>query len=242
MTENQNIPWRRISVEAAAIVASILLAFAIDAWWDEREKRSEEAEILLGLQKEFVMNREFLGRRLAAHKSSLLLCHRLLEAIYSGKSNTDELDFEQTLLWLISPSTTDIGGGALDGLVNSGRIELLSSKVLREKLAGWAGVFGEVRDDELNNSDLIFDRVVPYLIRSNVSVSGAFSLQGYDWPEASKPVSEDAEVISRLLSDPEFKVLLELRYGYAFHTTGEFEEAITAADEILREIEKSIAE
>ena len=35
MTETQKIPWKRISVEAAASVASILLAFAIDAWWEE---------------------------------------------------------------------------------------------------------------------------------------------------------------------------------------------------------------
>jgi hypothetical protein len=46
MTETQSIPWKRLSVEAAAIVVSILLAFAIDAWWDDRNERIEEAEIL----------------------------------------------------------------------------------------------------------------------------------------------------------------------------------------------------
>ncbi len=30
------IPWLRVSVEALAIVSSILLAFGIQAWWDER--------------------------------------------------------------------------------------------------------------------------------------------------------------------------------------------------------------
>jgi hypothetical protein len=32
MVENEKLPWKRLTVEAAAIVASILLAFAIDAW------------------------------------------------------------------------------------------------------------------------------------------------------------------------------------------------------------------
>lgn len=36
MTETQSIAWRRLSIEATVIVASILLAFAIDAWWEER--------------------------------------------------------------------------------------------------------------------------------------------------------------------------------------------------------------
>jgi hypothetical protein len=46
MTDTQRIPWKRLSVEAAAIVVSILLAFAIDAWWEDRNERIEEAEIL----------------------------------------------------------------------------------------------------------------------------------------------------------------------------------------------------
>ena len=32
MNATQKIQWKRLSVEAFAIVASILLAFAIDAW------------------------------------------------------------------------------------------------------------------------------------------------------------------------------------------------------------------
>jgi len=39
--ETEKIPWKRLVLEATAIVASILLAFAIDAWWDERQDRKE---------------------------------------------------------------------------------------------------------------------------------------------------------------------------------------------------------
>ncbi len=38
MVIDKDIPWKRILVEAAAIVASILLAFAIDAWWETRRE------------------------------------------------------------------------------------------------------------------------------------------------------------------------------------------------------------
>jgi hypothetical protein len=33
------IDWKRISAEAAAVVVSILIAFSIDAWWQERSER-----------------------------------------------------------------------------------------------------------------------------------------------------------------------------------------------------------
>ncbi len=43
------IPWLRVFVEGVVIVGSILLAFGIQAWWDEREERVAEAEYLTAL-------------------------------------------------------------------------------------------------------------------------------------------------------------------------------------------------
>ena len=42
--------WGLLLTEMVLIVASILLAFALDSWWDERRDRVEEGEILQGLQ------------------------------------------------------------------------------------------------------------------------------------------------------------------------------------------------
>ena len=44
MTRDNRVHWGRLSAEAAAIVASILLAFAIDAWWDQTKQEAAEAE------------------------------------------------------------------------------------------------------------------------------------------------------------------------------------------------------
>ena len=45
----REIPWTRIFAEAAAIVVSILLAFGIQAWWDNLQERQEEQVLLSGL-------------------------------------------------------------------------------------------------------------------------------------------------------------------------------------------------
>ncbi|MGB5165798.1 MAG: hypothetical protein WBN61_11105 [Woeseiaceae bacterium] len=42
MTDLKNMPWGRLAVEAAAIVGSILLAFAIDAWWHGRKDHLQD--------------------------------------------------------------------------------------------------------------------------------------------------------------------------------------------------------
>lgn len=48
MNEPQKVQWTRLSTEAVAIVASILFAFAIDAWWDEEQERENVRDLLSG--------------------------------------------------------------------------------------------------------------------------------------------------------------------------------------------------
>ncbi len=40
------IPWLRVFVEGVVIVGSILLAFGLQAWWDESQERGEERALL----------------------------------------------------------------------------------------------------------------------------------------------------------------------------------------------------
>ena len=46
MTDTPKPPWKRLSLEAAAIVGSILLAFWIDAGWEQREDAVRERIVL----------------------------------------------------------------------------------------------------------------------------------------------------------------------------------------------------
>ncbi len=50
------IPWLRVFVEGVVIVASILLAFGIEAWWEGVQERQEEQEALRGLASDFAIN------------------------------------------------------------------------------------------------------------------------------------------------------------------------------------------
>jgi hypothetical protein len=58
MAEPRIIPWKTISVEAVAVVVSILLAFAIDAWWTEKKESEVEYVALLALCDDFIASRE----------------------------------------------------------------------------------------------------------------------------------------------------------------------------------------
>ena len=89
MTENQKLPWKRLAAEAIAIVASILLAFAIDAAWDERNERMEEKEVLRSLQLEFEANRDEAANVVLTHERALRYGAELMSLARDTKALVD---------------------------------------------------------------------------------------------------------------------------------------------------------
>lgn len=61
----------RLASEGAVIVASILLAFWIDAWWDNRQARLTEATVLESIREEAEENRLELDRLLGRNATQL---------------------------------------------------------------------------------------------------------------------------------------------------------------------------
>ncbi len=54
----QRIPLGRLIVEGTVIVFSILLAFAIDAWWDRQQEEDAQSERLVRVAAELRSNSE----------------------------------------------------------------------------------------------------------------------------------------------------------------------------------------
>ena len=57
------IEWNRLLVEGLVIVTSILLAFAIDAWWDNRLEQQAEKRQLLSILAELETNAEIIQEK-----------------------------------------------------------------------------------------------------------------------------------------------------------------------------------
>jgi hypothetical protein len=240
MSTANNVPWKRLTVEAVAIIVSILMAFAIDAWWDDRQTRMEEQQILHGLKEEFIVIHEVLTSDMAEHLQRLEMLEKLLLEFVNGPSEDVGPIMDMALLALVSPNTSDIGNGTLDALLNSGSVEILQNRELRARLAAWPGVIGEVWDDQINGAKIVLEIHIPYFISENVAAGAAMSQWYSDWPIPVQSTSNDPDAITRLLDDPKFRVLVEIRYGFLRHLTGEFAAAISAAEEIVSEIDKSI--
>lgn len=226
-------------LEGTVIVASILLAFGIDAWWDARQYQVEEIEVLAGLEQEFIGNAAYFERRLQHHQIALAAVGKLLNAAKSGFWDDTIGPVDDSLILLLIPPTTDLGQGVRDSLVSSGRLELLSNNELRDALAAWEGVLDEVLDDELMSREWVFEQVIPYLAQRGISLSQAFSIDVGAWPVPTESMAEREDAMAQLWSDPVFETLLQTRYWSLAHTTPQYEESLRAAQEILDEIEQT---
>ena len=155
MTDSKDIPWKRISVEATAVVASILLAFAIDAWWEDRADSIEEAEILMALKREFEANLVTLEEQLAYREAVRESANTILQAA-AGKIQLEPAEFDRLLGDILWTGWLDLSSGALRGLLQSGKLSLIKNRQLSEHLAAlpyWLDNTARVEEFQLRRLD-----------------------------------------------------------------------------------------
>lgn len=136
--DRPNIQWTRLALEGAAIVVSILLAFAIDAWWDDREDRAAERSAARRLVVEFSENLRQLEGNRKSHSESLAATRQLLDMTGPDQDGaTVFADVAPLLISCLTNATFDPRLGTLDSLISSGRLHLIEDEQLQSMLTEW---------------------------------------------------------------------------------------------------------
>jgi len=243
MNDKTSIQWKRITVEATAIVVSILLAFAIDAAWDERQERKFEEQALINLRSEFLDHRVVLEKHMSDHRYFLWGAKALINAAQSGEWNEDDASIDDALLLMRAPATIDLGSGVLDSLISGGDIGLITDSQLRFELTEWHSVLDELTDDQARGGESSLNIVVPYLTRRGVPFGSSISVsEESPLPASGRRLDSDPEAIQRLLSDPEFRSIVEYRYFGLSRMTDEYAAVKKAVDSIVERIDTLLAD
>lgn len=169
---------------------------------------------------------------------------KLLAATRRGSWEPEPVSVDLALASMGDTKTHDFGGGVLDALISAGRLEIISDHELRVKLASWSQVFDEIRDDEMRNRTLVENRVNPYFLRWHIPQSRGIELccsSWSKWPVPTRSITDDPAALSRLLADPEFEVLLEMKHIELAHVDLEYDRGMQAMLEILEAIDASLS-
>jgi hypothetical protein len=159
----REIPWLRLGLEVSAIVFSILLAFAIDAWWSGVLKERQSKEALNRLYVEFALNRDELARVREIHAAIAQATGALLDQTGPGQNGPDELKVERLLSQVTRWQTFNPVSGTLKSLLASGELDLIPSADLRTDLAGWQDLVEDLNEDEALDGQVIVTSVIPFL-------------------------------------------------------------------------------
>jgi hypothetical protein len=245
MTNSQKMPWARLVAEGVVILCSILAAFAIDAWWEERLEREDEQRYLGSLHQEFLQSLELVVQGDAVRVRALASSKALIDQVQGAARATDEsLLYDFSLL--SRPLDIIPRRAVLDDLLSSGGTLLIRSDEIRSALARYNAAL-KYSDQASRDAWAVWEgRIQPFLEGRVPRVDrlrfGAYSLDRGIGPE-NFPLksSVNERDFDGVLADPAFEDMLAerwLRVENAVQSSTVLNEII---EEIIRLIESELA-
>lgn len=202
------IPWRRIFIEGAVIVVSILLAFSIDAWWNNRIEQQREQEQLVSMRAEFQSSLVGLDEILTSVQGHAQDIETLI-ALLKAAGDEPVLVPGPLLGSAITWRTSDVSTSTLDALMASGDLNLLRNTELRANLAGFPAFLLDVTEDEIIAQTFAETVMSVFLAREGLAEIAYANRAGVQGPEGIQSLTAPAAISVR--SSPELIGMLTAR-------------------------------
>jgi hypothetical protein len=175
----------RFATESAVIVASILLAFAIDAWWSDRVDRRSFVDHLASIEAELVENQETAKSQLEILGHRILLTNRVLVAL-SG----EEIEISQSTFMSDLGEALTFGRSlrnrhnSIEALKNSSQFGSYENVEFIEAFNNFTGTVQDAEAIEEQRTALYYSDVKPtlerYLVMADLGWTEVESYSEYD--------------------------------------------------------------
>ena len=195
----QEIPWSRFAAEAIVIVGSILLAFAIDAWWNERQSDRQKIEYLDRLEAAFEENQRRAESELEDYSIDRELLVEFMEMTPTVAENINADKAWEYFRALWRPNLGELNNDSLSALLDSNPLSMESEPELNAAIALWRGNMGalEGQTDKLQ----LLEQEIVHLLSLHPRMQPAFAIRD----EASRripgslsrAVREDNEIMAK---------------------------------------------
>jgi hypothetical protein len=177
MASNRSGRAAGLLVEGLVILVSILAAFFLEGWRDDRELNREVVQELSNVQRELERNRDLVTAQVAA-LSRVISATRSVLALLDASSGATAVQVQDTLVYLStgwSPSL-DPSLGALEALITSGRLSQIDDPELRLQLAGVRDLLSDAMEEEATAREISLAQLFP-LVRSELDFSATIRVR-----------------------------------------------------------------
>ncbi len=159
----RQLPWLRIVAEGTAIVVSILLAFAIDAWWARQAEDEQRRALVESLHADFTASQAHVAQWRAGNERIHAALTRFRDRLVATPPGAVLVVPEDWLLAAVSTPTYSPTDATLQAAISSGQLDLIRDHELRALFALWRQQVDDTAEDELLVRRIVVDQLVPAL-------------------------------------------------------------------------------
>jgi len=220
----------RTAMEGVAIVVSILLAFWIDTWWEDRMEARLEVVYLIELQEDFEQNKSRLEDEAASFEEIARRMVVLQEqsALDSPSMSVSELN--ESFSQIINMSTFYPVNRAYANMTGSGDLKLIRSRPLKNALAEYyAAAQITILVQKTHEMELV-QIYEPYIIE-NLDYAAVAIIRADDFP--LPPPIEEASIL-KVLATREFRNILIQKSVITTDLINQFRGMLERTNNILR--------
>ncbi len=165
-------------LEGVVIVVSILLAFFLEGWGEDRDLARELRQELISVRTELERNRELVAVEIVAIDRQISGLSALVQTI-DAAGGAGLITVPDTLAWLSTGWNLSLNPsiGAVTALIASGRLARVQQAELRIGLAGLDEALADVIEEELYARQIAMEHLAPLLgqsIRLDYSIGNEF--------------------------------------------------------------------
>ena len=211
--------WTRILAEGIVIVFSILLAFGIDAFWQERQEQQTERQQLGVLRAEVAENRAEFEYRLRYGNETLQAQSKLIELIGPESQRIPADSLAALLAGAWSFGIAEVESGAIDALLDSGEFRTSVRSDLYRLLVRYRVILTDHREEHSRQFIELRTRLLDYI---GAVSPGAFVFGRSDFPV---PVGD-------LLRDQQLEAIVSQLMVRTSQMVGSIEDMIGLTDSV----------
>jgi hypothetical protein len=146
--DNRPLKYARYAIgEIILVVIGILIALQINTWNEEQIEKRKEQSILIGLHETFLHNLENLNYVIATSHEAFDSSKTLLSLMGPDASDYTNNQVDSLVSLMINYSTYDPSVGAVEDVINSGKLNIIQNKELKSNISDWSGMLDDTKKD-----------------------------------------------------------------------------------------------
>jgi len=220
---------RWFAAEIAVVVAGVLIALALNAWWANRDARARERLVLEDLREDFVFNKTEI-QRIRGFSDLYMARFDQLAAISDDSIASMPPDSVYNyVLAIFSNWTYDPVTGSLDALIASGDLGLIRDRTLRERLTAFQGALRDSEEEKQDAYELIGQGLEK------------MSRLGGPWSRPGNPFPVQPEDLIRLRQDADYMAHARLTRWVGRYYALELSDVEQAIDSVLISLDTNLS-